>query len=120
MLQLFNFLSTSGEEGLTPSTAEERTEAIVEKVEKAGTHVIFDNQEVAAWVVHTRPELKYKAGYRVVSCVILTKIIKRGNTDVMLRLRIIFQISLISFLETSSLISQQKFDKVCLFNQNRK
>ena len=92
----------------------------MEKVEKAGTHVIFDNQEVAAWVVHTRPELKYKAGYRVVSCVILTKIIKRGNTDVMSRLRIIFQISLISFLETSSLISQQKFDKVCLFNQNRK
>ena len=47
--------------GEVSSSAEERTEAIVEKVEKAGTHVIFDNQEVAAWVVHTQPELKYKA-----------------------------------------------------------
>ena len=51
--------------GESPSTTEERTEAIVEKVEKAGTHVIFENQEVAAWVVHSQPELKYKAGYRV-------------------------------------------------------
>ena len=33
----------------------------MEKVEKAGTHVIFDNKEVAAWIIHTHPQLKNKA-----------------------------------------------------------
>ena len=47
--------------GETPRTAEERTKAIVEKVEKAGTHVIFDNKEVAAWIIHNQPKLKQKA-----------------------------------------------------------
>ena len=58
----FHFLSTSGEVGETSSTSRERTEAVVEKVEKAGTHVIFDNKEVAAWIIHTHPQLKNKAG----------------------------------------------------------
>ena len=48
--------------GETSSTSSERTEAVVEKVEKAGTHVIFDNKEVAAWIIHTHPQLKNKAG----------------------------------------------------------
>ena len=67
----------------------------MEKVEKAGTHVIFENKEVAAWVIHTQPQLKYKAGA--------------------LHIIMMTLIGPISILEISSLIPQQKYDKVCLF-----
>ena len=49
-----------GKEGVTFRTEEERDEAILNLVHIAGTHVMFENQEIVAYNALVNPALKEK------------------------------------------------------------
>ena len=50
----------SGQEGVTFKTEEERDLAILNLVNIAGTHVMFENQEIVAYNALVNPALKEK------------------------------------------------------------
>ena len=54
-----------GNEGVTFKTEEERDQAILNLVNIAGTHVMFENQEIVAYNALMNPALKEKV---IVSC----------------------------------------------------
>ena len=47
--------------GVSSRTAEERTLALVESVQEAGSHVMFENKEVVAWTIQNSEQLRDKA-----------------------------------------------------------
>lgn len=56
-----DILCYSGQLGVSSRTAEERTEALLESVQREGTHVMFENKEVVAWTIQNTVELRNKA-----------------------------------------------------------
>ena len=58
---LGDILCYSGQVGVSSRTAEERTEALLESVQREGTHVMFENKEVVAWTIQNTVELRNKA-----------------------------------------------------------
>ena len=55
-----NSLTLTGQLGEVSKTPEERSLALVEKVQEAGTHVMFENKEVVAWTIQNNQRLKNK------------------------------------------------------------